>query len=520
MARLFLALLLLGQLSACAKEGGEGAHWVPPGAEASLVVPNLDAFRGALQAFLAGVEGASGALELLEAKGGLDLTGHEGLKASGVEPERSLALFVHEQTLGLALGVRDAEAFSERVRRQVSRMGARVEVAPEGVAGLEGTAQGARASEAWSLAWGIGPDRVGFVLLQPRGADAAQRWEALTSAPRDGGKRLEEAIAALGAKSGAHIRVKGAPQLPAGWGLGPAKMVLMPVLSGLIEWEGTWVVEPTRSALTLDAPWSAEGELAAGWFRPVGDAVALSASIPKSQTLTLRARLNPSRVLAIPSFLRKRFLPKRIPGPLGGLLPPTEELLTLLNGDVALTLLGLDAAASVEDALGGLSLARLAQLVHMGVTVGVTNPDAARAAVDAARLHLEQRGWSAVALDAGPWKGVALRNEAQKTVWSILHRGDQVALLSGAGEVARFVQVADGSALSLEASAEGEVAKAAASSPEVAFGLNAGFRRVTRELASKGAPPFFLKLANDIRALSGTVSLKEEGAKVALEVRL
>ena len=99
-------------------------------------------------------------------------------------------------------------------------------------------------------------------------------------------------------------------------------------------------------------------------------------------------------------------------------------------------------------------------------------------------------------------------------------RDNVVAVISGAGEVARFVRVARGTALSLEASAEGPVGTAALASPESVVGLSAGFRRVTRELGDKGFPPFFLQMVNDIRAISGAVRLRPDGATVALEVRL
>ena len=397
MAHFCLILIAAWLLSACAAKGGEGARWVPADAEASFVVADLDGLRESLAVFMAGIEGASGTIALIEARTGLDLGSRAGLVEGGVAPDRSAAVFVHQGALGLALGVSDRTRFEQRVERQVLRMGAQVLRDPGGTA-LSGSAEGRDGDVPWSLAWGVNDDDVGIVIWAPEHEDASARWSALLSAGGDGGALLESAKAVLGERTGAHIRFSASPVPPASWGLGPAKMMLLPIISGLTRWEGAWFVEATRSSLTLDAPWNAEGSLAAGWFKPQGEAILLSQSIPKAQTLTLRARLNPRKVLAIPAFLRKRFLPKRVPGPLAMVVPPIEDLLTLLNGDMSVTLLGLDAKASVDDALGPLNLAQLLQHLHVGVVLGVTDAQAAGRAVSAARHHLKEAGWFPVSL--------------------------------------------------------------------------------------------------------------------------
>ena len=154
------------------------------------------------------------------------------------------------------------------------------------------------------------------------------------------------------------------------------------------------------------------------------------------------------------------------------------------------------------------------------ITAEVTDPAAARSFITAATGRMVAAGWFAASLESDGWSGVALRKEGSPAVWSIIQRGSVVAVISGPGEVARFVRVARGTALSLEAAAQGPVAKAAASSPEVGIGLSAGFRRVTRELSEKGLPPFFLQMVNDLRAISGAIRFRPDGATVELEVRL
>jgi len=513
---MLLALVFVG----CGGRGGDGSRWVPEAATASVVLPSLDEVRGQLKTLLAGIEGASGALELLEARVGLDLRTRAGLEASGVDPDTSFSLFVHEGAVGLALGVSDASRFHQRVSRQVARLGAASREALEGPSGIAGVARSAPDSADWSLAWGTGSDSVGVVLWVPGSGDADVRWRALATAPRGDGQRLKRAQDALQDQVGAHFLVNSELEVPAEWGLGPAKMLLSPIISGLTEWEGTWVVEPTRVLWAIDGRWTSEGTLAASWFQPAGAPAPIAEVLPKSQTLTLRARLNPAKVLGIPSFIRSRFLPKRVPGPLRQVLPPVEELLTLLNGDVSVSLLGLDQKATVEDVRRSQSVAALLQVVHVGLVVGVTDAQAASVAVDTAKRQLSAMGWSVAPLEAGGWRGVALRSDSDGAVWSIIRRDEIVAVLSGTGEVARFVQVAEGTGTSLKAAAEGEVAQSAVSSPDVGLGLSVNFRRITRELAAKGLPPFFLKMVNDLRAISGAVTPREDGVSLRFEVRL
>lgn len=487
---------------------------MPEDARALVLAPSVETLRVQLTAMLAGVEGLSGALDLLEARVGLDLRTREGLDAAGLDPDQSLSLFERDGSVGLAVGVTDANRFHARVARQVARLGgASVQTLQE-----DGGPVGVATGTGWSVAWGTGPDAVGLVI--GASADAADTWRAIAAERRADDTLIARATEALAGRVGAFVTVQGPPEIPDALGLGPAKLVLLPVLGGLTEWEGAWVVEPERMALTLDGRWTTDGALAADWFQPAGEPVNLAAVIPKSQTLTARARLNLARVRGIPPFLRKRLIPDRVPGPLGGLLPPVMELSSLLNGDVAVSILGLDPSATVDHALKGSSLAEALQLVHGAVVFGVTDPAAARAAIATALAQLRGQGWYGAELDSDGWTGVALRREDSPAIWSVIQRDNIVAIMSGAGEVGRFVRVARGTATSLEASANGPVATATTSSPEVALGLSAGFRRITRELSDKGLPPFFLQMVNDLRSINASVRFRADGATAELEVSL
>ncbi|MDP6946389.1 MAG: hypothetical protein QF464_19730, partial [Myxococcota bacterium] len=356
----------------------------------------------------------------------------------------------------------------------------------------------------------------------PDAEGAETAWRALVARDRDTTDEvMKRARAALGEDRGAWITLRGAPTVPASWGLGPAAVLFAPVLGGLTTWEGTWRIAPERLNVTMEGTWTLETPMAADWFAPAGELVPLAAALPKSQTVSLRGRLNLDKLQGIPDFLRTRILPERLPGMLGRLLPKIEPLLTLLQGDFAVTLLGLDAGATVDHALRAEGqVGTLSQLVHTAWLVGISDPAAARTALQAASDEMRGMGWTVSPIERAGWSGVVFKKAGSAATWSVILREHVLAVISGQGEVERFLAVTEGRAISLAESAHGEVATAAASSPQVALGLSAGFRRITRELGAKGLPPFFLRMINDLRAISATVSCRPDGATIALEVQL
>ena len=233
--------------------------------------------------------------------------------------------------------------------------------------------------------------------------------------------------------------------------------------------------------------------------------VSLASVASKSQTLWGRLRLNFKRLRTLPTFIRKRILTKTLPGPLGSALPSAEALIDLLSGDIAVAVLGVDKEATVDHFIAGaLPADRLPQLVHLGAFLGVTDESKADAALGTLIEGLKARGYAAAPLQLAGLSGWAIERSTPQETWTLIRQGRTVGILSGKGEVARLHDVQEGKATSLKDAGYGERASQAIEDDATAIGLHASFRRITRELNSKGVPPYFLKVMNDIKGLSGS----------------
>ncbi|MGM0574993.1 MAG: hypothetical protein ACQEXJ_04595 [Myxococcota bacterium] len=513
----------------CRGEGGDATRVVPEEARGVAVVPSLEALRGRLVAFLAGVEGASGALDLVEARYGVNLSDADGLREVGIDPDGSAALFAVDEAGVLAVSVSDDDAFADLVSsRAVKWAGARVEER-HGEAGLAGIAEAsARPKEAalgdagprWKLAWGTTEDGVGVVVLTPGEADPAERWRALAGGA--GGFAVSDlagrARDGLGDAPGLWLAVRRSPSVPPG--LGTVGALLAPYLEPLSTWTGHVGLEAEGLTARVDGVWEGEGTFPVGWFRPKGEPEALAEHFPKALTAFARVRADAGSLRNMPSFLRERVLPSTMPGPVGKLLPSPAEWLDLAAGDVAVALLGIDDEATVEQLVRAQRRPDvILQLLHAGVGLTVRDPAEARRHVEATRERFEGAGWTTARIEGKAWEGVGFRKGEH--AWSALLRDDVMVLLSGSGEVERFLAVAEGRALPLTAMAEGGGVRAEAlTDPQTGVGVLLTFTRITRELADKGLPPYFLQIINDVRSVALAFRPREDGVGLALDVAL
>jgi hypothetical protein len=184
-----------------------------------------------------------------------------------------------------------------------------------------------------------------------------------------------------------------------------------------------------------------------------------------------------------------------------------------------LTLLGVDEEATVEHFISGnVPTRQLPQFIHLGLFFGVNDASKADEVLGKAMGGLEQRGYTVAPLQLPPFRGWAIEGTQPKESWAVVRQGNTVGVLSGKGEVSRLHAVQEGRAMSLKAAATGEQASWAVEDADTALGLHASFRRITRELSTKGVPPYFLKVINDIDGVSASIRPDKEGVSLSMEV--
>ncbi len=577
MAATLGATVAASAVGGCGTRGGDARRVIPPAPRAVVVVDHLERTRGRLANFLAGIEGASGFLELAEARLGVSLVDEEGLRQAGLDPEGSAAAFATDEALVLSVSVANPDAFLARVRQQALVAGAREIAQPRGDPAVyeARVAPGVGGhSPALDLAWGVTDDGVGLVVIATRprrGAEAPARTASSPGSEAPHGANDPRALwTRLAQGDGAFARsaVAQAAQGEAGdgglWFTGVPETfpIALPqslpgpvagALGGrevkLASWRGHVELGDSRAGLRLEArlrPDSAR--VPADWLSPPEPGPGFATLFPRTTTLLTRARVNLAPLHAIPRLLRDRMFPDALPPALGLPSPSLHDLVDLATGDVALGIMGLDPEATVNHLLtqlrgGRWRLADALQVVHVAVALGVRDVPAAQQLLEALVEAARRDGWTAAAIrPSGPepaaLRGYTLRRKGH--VHALLLRDHVLTWITGRGEVARFLAAARGDALtfaSLGADELGEGAgaaqaprsnaqapasalRAALSDPGVTVGVAASFTRLTRELAAKGGPPYFLKMLNDLYAVAATARVGADRLSLALDLVL
>ena len=129
-----------------------------------------------------------------------------------------------------------------------------------------------------------------------------------------------------------------------------------------------------------------------------------------------------------------------------------------------------------------------------------------------------QRGYTVAPLQLASLKGWAIEGQQPKESWTVVRQGGTVGILSGQGEVGRLHEVQEGRSMSLKAAVKGDRANWAVEDVDTALGLHASFRRITRELSTKGVPPYFLKVLNDVNGVSAAIRPDKAGVTLSMEV--
>lgn len=510
--------LLHGACGGCESAGGDATRVLPETTRAALIVPAVGQLREQLVTFLAGVEGTQGVLDLVRERYGVDLSSVEGLRAAGVDPAAPLAIFQVDDAVAVALGVASEERFLELVRTRVTRFGG----ADAYASGDVFVAVPPGDAPAWRAAWGVTDDHIGLVVGTLGDKDPALVWQNL--ADTSGGFLATDtaklAREAAGPKAAFWFAGNGALQAPEA--LGFAGAYLTPTLRGLTQWHAHGQVEASRLALRIGGLWPGEGSLPSGTFSPQSPPAAFAEVFPKASTVLLRTRVDLSGLASLPSFLRDRFIPKRFPRFDDLPLPAPADLLNLVTGDICIALMGVDEDATVSTLMNRQQRGAAAlQLLHVALAFQVGQPEAAQALLVKMRTAADASNvWTVADIKGGGWSGVTFVRDGR--TYSALLKGDVLVFVTGAGEVQRFLDVGEGRATALTSYLEADPSPATAvlTNAPPALGAFVTFSRITRELADKGVPPYFLKMINDIHAIGFALSVSERRVDIALDVTL
>jgi hypothetical protein len=549
----FLGLLTaLGGACASTPRGGAAATVVPADATWALHAPDLRRLRDGLLGFTGGVEGGAGALDLVAERFGLDLRSDEALARAGIDADGSLAVFGVEGGLGLSVSVRDPGSFRSNAAERAERMAAARTDAARTSPEDDGPATTLRfvlpGESGARLAAGVTQQLVGLVVVdtapESRTVDLWQRLaelppaESLATAPR-----LAEARTAARETPTIEVLLDGRV-LSEALGAGP---LVDTTLANLAPWRGGITLDSGRVALRLAAPLAEGGSLPSSWLAGAPADPPLASFVPRNALAFVRASVNLAKLRAIPGFLRERLIPSRLLGLEDAPIPDVGPLIEVLGDELGVAVLGLAPSASLgalttvtQDLQRWPSLGRVALVVRLrdrarlkAMMTEIASVSAPAAGWSVSPVPAPARsakafdGWTFVRPAHSATEGEAASARPEPESHAVILDGDVGLLVIGAVELEGLLAVRAGKALSLVASVEGEAPLAAdvlatrADAPTRSeVGLQLGFLRLSRELADRGAPPYFVKLLDSVHAISAGLGVKSDGARLDLELRL
>ncbi len=501
----------------------------PASVSAAVVAPSLALVQARVSGFLSGIEGASGVLDLLADRYGFDLRTPEGPKALGLDVERGAAVFMHDGAWFAVASVDDPERFLEEGRSRLERGAGAVLAAGQP---NEAPAGGAWRFDAktWHAALGVTADRIGVLAIAPPEVDVVTRWNAI-AANRDrfdASPKAASAKTALGQEAVCYVVTDGLlPAAPAQLGIlrGFAQSIrdALPMFTGGVAMPLGPSGEVESLVLKVSADHVGDGFLPVQWLQPAGSPDRLAKAFPKTTTGFVRFRVALDNVRAMPGFIRDTVLPDRIPGLEALPLPSVSDLIELLEGDVALGLLGLDVGANLGQ-LGALrgDPRRALNVFHIALAARLRDATATKRAFASIASQLATSDWTVAPVVAKGYEGWSLVRGEQH--YAVLIDDAVAVFIIGRGEVDGFLAVKEGRALPLSSFGDGSsdtVQRALGLGPNpTAFGMALSPLRLSRELSARGLPPYFLKIINDVRLVTLDVAADKKRLDIALEVGL
>lgn len=572
-----IALFALASLlvACAAPRGGDPLPFVPADADNVLIVPSLAELQTNASTFLAGIEGTSGLLELAADRFGLDLRTADGPSHLGLDPTRGLALYTTKPpapsaptpgaepepgqalpALIIALPVARPDTFREVLALRLTRS-----------AGLTPTPAPADntpqvfTSKSTSVAVGLVDTPEGQVGLLhiaavTASADPLAAWRAVAARPATPfvGSPRDRAVPDSTLRFAWRFTPPPTPD-----GLGLLRGLVDNIAERLSSWEGSLTLDADRLALKMATaqPPADATPLPVAWVNPDDPKPSrLAAVFPRTSTAVLRFRVNLDKVRAVPAFIRNNVVPDQLPGLEAFPLPATSDLINLLDGDLAVAFLGLAPETRLPELSSRASLNRLPDVARLALAAGLRDAAAFSRTYAAIADQLATSGWTVAKIppstspaanakagqtpNRNPWSGWTFkapnREHNGRTFegrsYTLLHDDAVAVFLVGHGEADNFIAVREGRALPLSSFATADATNTASpASPGAAralghdsttsfLGLTLSPVRLTRELAARSVPPYFLKIINDIRLFAGDLAATPDGVTLHLELDL
>jgi len=521
----FWLLILLAMLqtgcAGCRKDGGDPRSLLPSDSRMVVVVESVADFQKPLAEFLSGIEGSKGLYELIDVQLGLDLTDEDGLEAVGLDKKTGLVFFEKDGALSLAVGVSYPERFLENVRKRIRILG------PSTLSRSSNNSldlvTGPKLPEGdgveWSAAWGVTADNIGVVTWVGPGGDAEESWKAASEKPGDVFAKPSELgntlLWAAGETQGVDLNI-------------PVPMVGK-MLSSVLQGSGHWTLGVEADSDTLRLRAQLPGGKGLGAIAPYmqtkNKGMDFSSLFPKNSSLLVRSRLLMEKAGPLlsgaalmlggePTYI------DRLP------LPPISMLLDSLTGEFAVAVMGLDDGVRPTTILLQVGdLPRLLQSVHTAVAVEARTEELAKALLKNVTDRAPAAGFKTTTIAHAKMQGVILtkeyssRRRKENRVYTFLRKDRALIVLTGQGELQRFLDVQDGQAIPLSSAATDDHMKSVLSDSRDAVTLNLMSTRITRELADKGVPPFFLTVVNSIREVALRARVEQQTLNLVLEAR-
>ena len=490
------------------------------------MVESVAEFKKPLADFLSGIEGSKGLYELIKVQLGLDLTDDEGLKEVGLDPKTGLVFFEKEGSFSFAVGVSYPKRFMDHVRERIRILGPSnlSESADDKVRLATGPSLPDGEGFLWSVAWGVTSDNVGLVTWTGKGESAEAAWDLAADKPSSTFEKPESLNDAMLWAAGHTGGLKFDVPVPV------VGNVLSQALKGGGNWELGVELEPDTLRLRASIPGGAGLGAIGPYMQTDTSSPKFAAIFPKNSSLFVRSRVLLEK--AGPFLAGAALLLNSEPAYIDRLpVPPIPMLLDSLTGEIAVAVMGLDDGVQPTTILRIRNdLPRLLQAVHTAVAVEAVTEAKAKELLSSIVARAPTAGFRTSALSHAEMEGVILTKELtarrggyksrqEKRVYTVLRHGKILVGISGEGELQRFLDVQAGKAIALQTAATDAHMKAALIEGKDALALTLMSTRITRELADKGMPPFFLTVVNSIREIALRARVEKKHLKIVLEAR-